>query len=86
MSIQRPKYSIRGILAATMWMCVCFGSYAIITRFHNQHVSQPWEGLLTWVMMIAPFVAIGAVFNRTLAGVLVGILAVTVFWTIFNLT
>jgi hypothetical protein len=86
MSFPRPKYSIGGILAATMWMCVCFGSYAIITAFHKQHIPQPWEVLLTWVMMIAPFVAVGAVFNRTLAGLLVGILAVTLFWTIFNLT
>lgn len=86
MNTPQLKFSIRGILLAMTWMCVCFGAFAIITSIHKQRISTAWEGVLTWVMMVAPFVAAGAMFGRALVGLIVGLVAVKLFWVIFYLT
>jgi hypothetical protein len=86
MQMPRFQFSMRGLLLATLWFSVCFGCFAMIDHIHRQRISTPWENWLTHLMMIAPFVAVGALFGRALVGLAVGIAALTTFWTIFYLT
>jgi hypothetical protein len=83
MKLPRLNFTVRGILMATAWMAVCFGSFAVINEIHRLRVPSPYEVPLTHVMMISPLVAVGALFQRTLWGLLIGAIADVAFWFIF---
>ena len=74
------------MLWATFWMAICFASYAMIINMQRQRVSSPYEVPLTLVMMVAPFVAGGALFGRALLGAAIGIAVLCAFWSVWNLT
>ncbi len=82
----RPRIHLRGILAATFWLAVCFSIYTAITRAHRQRTPLEYEEALTWAMMILPFVATGALIGRTLLGIVVGTVAIGLFWFVWMLT
>jgi hypothetical protein len=82
----QPRFTVSSILLATLWMAACFGIWAMIREMHRQHASNPAEVPLTWAMMICPFIAVGALFRKSLWGLIVGVLAVGTFWGIFYLT
>ena len=81
----RFQFALKGILLATFWMAVCFSAYAMVINMHRLRVSSPYEVPLTLVMMVTPFVAVGALFGRTLLGVAIGIAALSAFCFVFYL-
>lgn len=86
MNRYRPQFNTRGMLLATFWMAVCCASFAMVARMHRLRISSPLENILTLLMMFAPFVAIGALFGRSLLGAVVGVVALSAFWFVFFLT
>lgn len=83
MKVPRPQFRVRGLLLATFWLAVCVSCYVTITRLHRVRVSSPYEVPLTHVMMLAPFLAVAALFGRTWLGALVGVVSLGLFWMFF---
>ena len=82
----RVRVRMRGILLAIFWLAICLSALAVISGLHQRRVSSPIETPLTLVMMVAPFVAVGALFGRTLMGAAVGTIATSAFWFVWSLT
>jgi hypothetical protein len=82
----RPQISLRGILLAIFWVAIALAIDAAHVRYARVQSKMPFEIPLTWVMMIAPFVAVGTLFGRTLIGAAVGLIAITGFWLVWSMT
>jgi hypothetical protein len=80
------QFQMKGILLAIFWLAICFSAYAMVIDMHRRRVSSPMEVPLTLVMMVAPVVAIGALFGRTLLGAAIGIAGLSAFWFVWHLT
>ncbi len=79
------QFSLRGGLLATLWVAVALGCYAAITKAHQLRAPFPAEVPLTWIMMVCPFIAVGALLGRSLEGAAIGIGTVSLFWLIWQL-
>ena len=80
------QFKVRGLLLATFWMSICFTALAMVARMQRLRVSSPFETPLLLVIMFAPFVAVGALFSRTILGGIIGLVALSTFWFVFYLT
>ena len=86
--MKRPLFqtSIRNLLLATFWFGVAVGSWSALHRIQVARVPSQVEVPLTWVLMIAPFAATGALIGRAKMGLAVGTLSVTLFWLVWRFT
>jgi hypothetical protein len=69
-----PQFSLAGILWATFWMAICFVAWA--TNPPEWSIQGPHQGWVFFAFVGLRFItiptAIGALFGRTLRGLLVG--------------
>jgi hypothetical protein len=79
---KRPwQITLRGLIWATFWAAVCFGSLVELAREITIGGDYPLGLPVIWLAVASPFIAIGVLFGKTKLGVRVGIglaLAVTV--------
>jgi hypothetical protein len=86
--MQRPRFqfTLKRLLLATLWIAICFGGVVA-----NRSIAPEWDfhgpKLLFWYLryvtfyapLISPFIAIGALFGRSMTGAIVGFIAAAVF-------
>lgn len=82
---KRLQITLRGILLATVWIAVAAACFTRIDKLHSTRTASDLEVPLTWLMLIAPFAATGALINRPILGLLVGVISVATFVVLFNL-
>jgi hypothetical protein len=89
MKVPIPRFSLRGMLMATFWVAVLFGAGAASRHLHRaqlEYGGTPFDWLetpLMFTIMLAPFIAVGALFDRALWGLVIGGVALLVYMTIF---
>ena len=74
MTSPRFQFTIRGLMWATFWAAVSMGAWSIIANSDNTLVAF----VFILPAVLAPFMSIGALFSRTVDGLLCGITAICI--------
>jgi hypothetical protein len=89
MNAPRFQFTIRGMLWATFWVAVSAGSWACFTRFLPLDGNSVWHlAVFYFAGLASAFAAVGAIFRRTVGGIVAGIVLAAfllpiVFWAIW---
>ena len=81
--IQRFRFRVRNLLWTTFWVCIWAAALSHLITFVRNH--RPLQGLPWWILLTAvwlpvfivvwtPAIAIGALFNRTRHGAVIGLI------------
>ncbi len=79
---RRIRFNVRGALLATTWIAA--GVAILTTRGlsppNGQTLGALREVILWFVLICAPFAAVGSLFGRSVPGILLGTLVVFLAW------
>lgn len=78
MTPPRFQFTIKGLLCATFWAAVSLGAWSIVANSDYVLV----ELVFFLPAVLAPFMSIGALFSRTVGGLLCGITAICICFMI----
>ena len=88
----RFQITLRGILLATFWMAICCGGFVA-----DRSIPPRWEfrgpemlfhvqkDAIFYIFAVSPFIAVGVLLGRAMAGAIIGIMATSALFVVASL-